>query len=184
MAENGLVTFIGILVVAFTIMAGCAAFEEVQELMGFEPTQDAVDGPNELEKAGATGKSIGDLIPPPAGGWVTWAAAALGGLGVLLKQKRTNKKKLDEKEIDVLTAKADADISDHRRIAAEEDLDAATEATVAVNAMRESNAQGNANFSTHNKTVLDEILSDEAKAFIASAKALANGDIVAKFNDK
>lgn len=155
MNENKLVTGIGIVVVCFAIIAGCAAFEEVGELLGVEPTKDAVDE-NELEKASATGAAIAASTPEPAGGWIAFGASILGGLGVLLKQKRNAKKKLD----------------------------AATEATVAINAMRKTDARGHALFSAHNKTVLDEILSEDAKVFVANAKALANGDLVAKFKDK
>ena len=124
-------------------IGGCLATGEVGELLGTRPTQAPVEGGNELTKAGEAAKNIGEVTPPPAGGWVEWGGAVLLGLGTLLQEKRVRKRNKDIKARDEVIAN--------------------------VKALQNANG-GNADFKT-NKAALKANTSPEAQAVIDAIKA-------------
>jgi hypothetical protein len=142
----------GIFVAFFMLitLAGCAAWEELPELAGIEPTKPPAVDKNGLQQAGTDIQAIGEASPPGLSDWIVWAGGAVLGAGNVLaeKRRRAEKKRAND---------------------AEKDLGHAKEAIGNVKALRQANG-GNADFNS-NKAELKNNTSPQAQTIIEGIKA-------------
>ena len=85
----------GIFVAFFMLitLAGCAAWEELPELAGIEPTKPPAVDKNGLQQAGTDIQAIGEASPPGLSDWIVWAGGAVLGAGNVLAEKRRRAEK-------------------------------------------------------------------------------------------